>query len=215
MWFCYPEVGASQPNRALIWNYGVKSNIGVFTEAEVDFVHAAIGDIEGSDNSTWADETAQMWNSDTNTWDIINRRQVVVANAAATKLQQLDAEDAIDNDGVPIVGRVQRVALAVMGRRKDGTPIQDFSQHKTWTRIWLRASGGPFNVRVGYQDTVPGDVVWGEAEEFDPSTQLYLDPLVSGVAVALEFSGDVPFSITGYRGEIMSSGRFGSPVGGG
>lgn len=216
MWFCYPSVGSGVPNRALIWNYGVKSNIGVFTEADIDFVHANVGDVEDEDSLEWDDEDVLEWDSGgEDVWDSTRRRQVVVANSSATKIQQLDATDVVDNDGTPITGRVQRVALAVLGRRKDGTPIQDFKQDKLFTRIWIRADGGPFNVRVGYQDTVGGDVMWNDSEEFDPSTQLYIDPLVNGVAVALEFSAAVPFNVTGYKVELSLSGVFGSPVGGG
>lgn len=209
MWFCYPSVGATSPNRALVWNYGVKSEIGVFTECDVDFVHAGIGDVEANIDLAWDDESILTWDGADDFWDSVVRQQVVVSNYEASKLQQLDAQGVVDNDGTPIVGRLQRESLAYLGMRRDKSPIQDFTQDKMWTRIWIRATGGPFNVRVGYQTVVSGTIMWDDPIAFDPSTQLYIDPMVNGVALAVEFSGSVPFSILGYKAEVFPAGRFG------
>ena len=46
VWFCYPENGFTNPNKALIWNYR-EGEKGAITEADVNFRNAAAGTIEG------------------------------------------------------------------------------------------------------------------------------------------------------------------------
>ena len=205
MWFCYPETGSSVPNRALIWNYGVKSELGLLTEAEVDFQAASIVDMDAGDTDTWDGSGSDPWDTDSTYWDKVSRRKTVVMRPTAEKILQLDSGS--NNDGAAITSTMQRTGLALVGQKRDGTPINDFAQVKMVKRVWIRADGNPFNVRLGMQETVNGALVWSGAEVFDPATQLYVDIIVTGPVLAIEFSGILTFSIQGYKLEISPAGR--------
>ena len=53
-----------------------------------------------------------------------------------------------------------------------------------------------------------GPVTWSVAKPFDPTRQKYVDVVGSGKAIAVEFTGTLPFRIAGYKPEIMPLGRF-------
>lgn len=115
-----------------------------------------------------------------------------------------------DNDGVVVTATMQRTGLALVGLKRDeSTPINDFAQVKVCKRVWIRASGESFNVRVGYQNTVNGQLSWSDPETFNPETQLYIDVIVTGPVLAIEFSGGNAggFAIQGYKMEIAGGGR--------
>ena len=119
-------------------------------------------------------------------------------------------DDGATFDGAAFAGTLAREALGVLGRKRDGMPIVDFARAKQVSRLWLSASGGPVNVRIGAQDAVDGSVAWSGTEVFTPSTDLYVDfDGIAGVAVAIEFSASVAFSIASYKLEIVPAGRFG------
>lgn len=204
MWFCFPESGNSIPNRALIWNYGVKSELGAITEADVDFQAAAITDMDVGSSGTW-DADSEVWDADSSYWDTVSRRKTVVMRPTVTKILLLDS--GTDNDGSAVTSTMQRSGLAMVGQKRDGTPINDFTQVKMVKRCWIRASGGSFNVRLGYQTTVNGSILWSDSESFNPETQLYADIIVTGPVLAIEFSGTTSFAIQGYKLEISPAGR--------
>lgn len=209
IWLCYPETGRTLPNRALIWNYANGSQIGALTEADIDFQCAGSGDVDFSGTDTWDSESVMTWDGGpSDFWDSVNRQQVVIGKPGQTKLLALDWTAGTTNDGAPITGTLQRESLAIIGRRKDNSEINDFDRRKILRRLWLKGTGGPINVRIGYQTTVGGIVNWSTSQSFDPTTQLYLDFFVSGVALAVEFSAAVPFSISEYKMDLAVGGGF-------
>lgn len=206
IWFCYPESGATLPSRALIWNYGVKSEIGVLTEAEVDFVDAALGDSELAGSDTWASEAALGWEDDDEPWSVTTRNNLYVANPTTSTI--LQAEVGITNDGTAFTATIQREALAIVGKKPTGEPIVDFSVVKFVRRVWPRITGGPVFIRVGVIDMIDGPTIWSDAQTFDPQVDLYVDFLARGVAISIEVSAIVPFEFSGYKLEVMPAGRF-------
>jgi len=209
IWFCYPATGSAIPNRALIWNYGTGSSIGALTEADIDFQAAGVGDLESLSGDTWDGESVLTWDGGADDyWDSVDRAQVLVCRPDAIKILALDSSSGSDNDGTPIIGTLQREGLAIIGRRKDNSQINDFDRRKSMRRVWIRASGGPINVRVGMQEVVGGDVTWTDSVSFDPTTQLYADFFISGVALAIEFSSSAAFSVSGYKMDLALGGKF-------
>jgi len=206
MWFCYPEGGESTPSRALIWNYGVKSEVGVVTEAEVDGLTWGIVGNKGSDSGEVWDDDTEVWDDDEEPWETTSRGVVIVTHPGNTKIYQLD--DGTTYDGTNFTGTVQRESLGMLGRRRNGEPIVDFTVHKFVKRMWVKARGGPINVRLGVQSVVGGDVTWSAVQEFDPENDLYVDFTMHGIAISVEFSAMVDFEVDGYRLEVVPSGRF-------
>jgi len=195
VWFCYPESGQTNPTKAIIWNY-TEGDRGAISEVEVDFRHAATGTIETASDETWT-TVSETWNSIETPWAIGKRRKVVLADTDNTKLIELDSGTSYD--GASFTGLLQRTGLSVTGRDRRGKWIVDFKARKQVNRVWIKASGGPINIRIGFQENVEGAVAWNSAVSFDPSIEKYIDTVGSGSATAIEFQASVPFRVLGYK----------------
>jgi len=205
VWICYPEKGFETPNRALIMN----TVSGAITEAVgVDFVCADIGPVEQTN--------LVRWNTAIGTWDTyaggawgqIERRAVLVGNPTAIKIFQLDKGDRRNNKDFAV--SFGRQGLSLMGQKRSREPIVDFKQEKLYTRVWIKATGVPFIVRLGVHEWPDGPISWSEAELFDPAIDHWCDFVQSGRAVAVEFSSTGPgiWRIHGYKPEIQALGNF-------
>jgi hypothetical protein len=199
--FCYPERGLTNPNRAIVFN----SRTGNLSETAVNFRNAAVGVIQVPSSTTWT-SIGGTWDAVVGPWSINTRRKVVVCATDSVKFLQLDDGNTFDT--TVFTGTLQRVGLGVVGRKRSGEWIVDFTKQKLVRRLWIKGSGGPFNVRVGFQALPDGIVNWTTPQSFDPITQKYIDVTGSGKAIAVEFSGTVPFRVAGYKPEIMLLGRF-------
>jgi hypothetical protein len=200
-WFCYPERTMLHPNRAIIFN----SRTGMLSESAVNFRNAMVGVIEVPSTLTWS-TVAGAWDDNVDPWSKNTRRKVVVCDTNDSLFLQLDTGTQFN--GSDYTGTLQRVGLGVVGRKRDGSWIVDFTRHKMVTRLWIKASGGPIIVRVGFQAQPDGPVSWTSPQPFDPAAQKWIDVYGSGKAIAVEFAAKVPFRIAGYKPEIQPLGRF-------
>lgn len=200
-WFCYPETGNSFPNRAIIYNY-LNDRI---TEGDCDWRAASQGVIQTSDSETW-NSTSGTWDEDLQAWSNSARRKVVLARTAVSEFALLD--DGTTRDGVVFTGTLQRTGLGIIGRKRTGEWIEDFQQRKLVTRLWPKVSGGAVSIRVGSHAVPDGAITWSAAQVFDPATQLFVDFIVEGAAIALEISGTTPFKVDGYKIEMELTGNF-------
>jgi hypothetical protein len=203
VWVCYPEVGADAPNRALIWN----QENDALTEASINFTCAESGYVEGTELGVWDDYPVTSWDDFDGVWNTKTARKVVVGNTTPRFLQ-LDTgglRNAIKYNAI-----ARRTNLAIMGKRRDGSPIQDYKRLKMYRRVWLKASGDPFFVRVGVQEEIDGTVRWTRKKLFSPATDQFVDVLKSGRALAIEFSSRDSglWEVHGYKPEVVPLGFF-------
>jgi hypothetical protein len=204
--FCYPEPGFTHPNRALVWNYK-NGQMGVFTEADVNYRNAAQGQIETASPEQW-DQGTTTWDDFDGAWSNLSRRRIVLCGTEQSKFYAFDDPTIITNDGAPFTGRIQRENLSLLGRKRNGEWIVDFEKRKMLRRLWIRAVGGPIDVRVGFTEQMNGAVSWTPAQSFTPLTQHWVDFFGSGRAVSVEFSAQVPFRVLSYKleGEAVGEG---------
>ena len=201
-WFCYPSLGAVQPNRAMIVNYDTFA----VTECDVDWQAAAIGTVNTTDSETWA-SVSGAWTADTVPWDSSQRRKIVLCKPTVPSFEQLDL--GITRDGTVFTGLVQRTGLSMVGRnRRSGEWIVDYETRKMCHRIWPKMSGSPVNIRLGGQDVVGGPVRWSSLTPFDPSTQKWCDVFAEGAAICVEISGQNGWKLDGYKLDLVTLGRF-------
>src|SRR5262245_41995090 len=200
--FCWPETGQVNPNRATIWNYKLGKS-GSLTEAEVNYRNAAIGTAETSSGATWNDLPDSQWDLDSEPWSLLTRRKVILCGTDATKFYAYDT--GATNDGIAFEGKAQREAIALVGRKRSGEWIVDWQKRKLMRRLWIRATGGPINVRIGFQEQETGTVAWTPTQSFNTASQHYLDVFGSGRAIGVEFSSTVPYKVLSYKleGEII------------
>jgi len=204
IWFCYPEQGQTNPSRALVWAYK-EGQFGALSEKTVNFRNATQGIIESSSSATWTTNT-DTWDTDSSQWSQATRRKVVLCGTDATKFYQLD--EGTTDAGTAISATLQRIGLSVVGKDRRGEWVTDFNSRKFVTRVWITASGGPINVRVGYQNVPDGAVVWSDTKVFNTTTDKWVDVTVSGVAIAIEFSAAVHFRVSSYMLELDVIGEY-------
>lgn len=210
VWFCYPSAGSSFPDKAIIMQYGNGDEWQVMNADGITFRHADVGMVESPSDETWEDNPTETWDEDTGPWSTFERRRVLGAGTADTKIFKLDSS--IRRNGSTFNTTLQRVGLSVLGQKRDGGWIVDHEVEKMLRRLWPKVQGGPVRVRVGAQQLVNGPVTWGSYTSFDPSSQITADILpVSGRANAVEFSteGGVSWRIDGYKTDVVKLGRFG------
>jgi hypothetical protein len=63
---------------------------------------------------------------------------------------------------------------------------------------------------VGAAETVDGDITWSPEVIFNPATDLYVDCIANGKAIAVEFEtqSSVPWVLEGYKIEFSVQGNF-------
>lgn len=207
MWFCYPTSGNEFPDRALILNYSDAEN-WVVTEANgITFRHAATGLIESPNDESWEDNPNEEWDEDTGPWSEVQRRRVVLAGPAATKLYNLDK--GTTRDGTTFTGTLRREGLSILGRKRTGEWIVDHQTRKLFQSLWPKVQGGPINVRTGATETVNGSTSWGPLTSFDPLSEVKADtPPTSGRALAVEFSSENSWRIDGYKMQLEKLGQY-------
>lgn len=203
MWFCYPEVGSTTPNLAIVWNY--KDNtIGVRDLNDARFISGmVVNDTGGVAATTW-DAATGTWDSQTGQWGgvIFAARPGAISllqvDSLNTKLKLLDATKQFN--GVNIATFIERTGLAVIGVDRQDQPKADPTKRKICNRIWVNASGDPFTVKVGAQEDVGGAVTYQAGQTFIPGVDEYLDVCVQGrlLAVRFESNADVQWTLNSY-----------------
>jgi hypothetical protein len=190
IWFCYPEAGQTAPTRALIWNY--KKGVGAISYASgITFRNAVIGDTQGVNSELWSDGT-DTWDQDTGPWSLIFRQKMILCSPVNTKFYQLDTGTL--RDGVSYSATLIREDLGIIGRKRDGGPVNDFKNEKMVDSIWPKLEGASIRVRVGFRETVSGPLTWQDYTTFNPATDMWINTIVNenlpgcGRAVSVEFS---------------------------
>lgn len=202
--FCYPETGATNPNRALIWNYRLGQK-GAISESAISFRNAALGNVENPGTAIWSTVTG-TWDTYVGPWQTSQRRKVIACSTDTTKFLQLDS--GVLRDGATFTATLQREGLSMVGRKRSGEWINDFKKRKLVHRVWIKAQGGPIDVRLGSFNVPLGATTWSAVVSFDPTTQDYVDVVVEGAAISIEFSSANYFRLTGYKLEIELGGEF-------
>jgi hypothetical protein len=199
VWFCYPEAGQVQPSRALIWN--AKAGKGAISFASnITFRNAVLGDIQGAAGELWSDGT-DIWDTDTGAWSQVFRQKIVLSapdpqkDLSYTNYRFYQLDSGTTRDGVAFAPTLVREDLGIVGRKTDGSPINDFKQMKMVDSVWPKLSGGnPIRVRVGFRQILEGALTWQDYTTFNPTTDSWINAITNeslpgcGKAVSIEFS---------------------------
>lgn len=205
VWVCYPGAGSEYADRALILNYSDPRRWAISESDGITFRNAAIGEIESPDEEAW-DDGSDLWDDDTGPWSELLRRRVILCGTAASKFYNLDF--GTTRDGLAFTSTLQRVALGLIGKKRDGSPIVDFQRQKMIKRIGPKITGSPVDIRFGVQQKVDGPITWGTSASYDPATQKFCDPQwKSGNTVGFEISGPgASWRMDGYKLTIVPLG---------
>jgi len=208
VWFCFPEVGQTLPSLALAIE--VKTGaVGVRKLSQAAFI--ASGAItEAAPGNAW-DDDAGAWDDDTTIWGertfFPHAQELFQVDPTNTKLSQLDATN--QNNLINMTSYVEREGIALIGRDRKGEPKVDTGRRKLLKRVWIKAEGGPFEVRLGKQEVVGGTITYEAPVTFTPGTDLYVDGSANGPLLAIRFqsNADVAWQLHSYDMEIELLGE--------
>jgi hypothetical protein len=206
VWFCYPSIGQTYPDRKLIWNYS-RSGMGAWSEASFSGRSAATGVLETGGLGTWSSFSG-TWQGSSAVWGSSVPNSVLIVDTDNSAILQADSGQ--DRNGTEYIAILQRTGIPFIGKARDKSLIVDLTKRKMVRRVWLKADGAPFRVRLGSQETVDGSVAWGSYVTFDPSVDRWVDVNVNGPLLAIEFTDltSDSWSIHGYILELAGLGRF-------
>ena len=181
-WLCYPEAGAENATKALIFDWST----GAFGWRQLPHVWClAEGRVlEGAATAlnTWDSDEAE-WNSDQTLWNFeiqTMTRDDLLGGTDGPKLLAMNDGTTWD-DGSGVEAFAQKLGLAF------GNP----QKQKLVSRVWpkLRGSDGDLvKLRIGGQETPDGAVQWTAEVDAPIGDGVRCDAFASGRYLALEFS---------------------------
>ena len=207
VWICFPENGAILPTRAIVWNYE-DGTLGDRDLSEAAFI--ASGVVSETVDETW-DADSQAWDLDASTWNertfVPYQLDVMQCDPTNTKLYHLDRTNQFN--GVNMTVQLERTGLAIIGQDRTGKIQVDIQRRKLITRLWIRATGDPFSVRIGSQELIGGPVTYEAPKVFTPGVDEYLDFCTSGKLIAIRFesNADVNWELEEYELEVTPLGK--------
>ena len=208
MWFCFPELGNTWPNLALVWNWSTGTpSVRELTNAS--FINT--GEIQETETTDWDSDT-ESWNSDISRWDELRHRpseaRLLQADPVNSRLYFMDDTNQFNTTNM--VSYIERQGLAIVGQSRQGEPKVDFQSQKLVTALYPKATGDPFDIRVGSQEFPEGPVSWSAPQTFTPGVDTKVDVTVSGKLTATRFesAADVAWELEGYDMDVNVLGRF-------
>jgi hypothetical protein len=196
---CYPSLGMSIPNKAMVWNYVDKT---VSFRDLPDVHHADNGAVDDSSNSTWDSDTT-TWDSDNTPWDgssaQLNRTLSVIASNNQ-KLFLLD--NGYTNNGTAINAFIERKGLSV------GEPESVKLIRGVRPRIF--GDNGYVNVQVGYGATPYDEPIYNPAVQFNVNSTVSIDSMVTGRYMAIKFSSGTAtnWRLDSYDVDVQKAGNW-------
>jgi hypothetical protein len=197
---CYPSIGATSCDTALVYNF-VDKTVSFRTLPAVN--HAAYGPVDNSLSGNW-NQDSDPWDTDLTAWngpDFTPDTARVMMGSANVKLYLLDASASFD-------GAIPDAYLERTGLTFDA-PERIKLIKEIRPRI-VGNVGGTVLVRVGWSDDVSKAPTYGTAMVYTIGQTLRLDPMTSGRYLAIRFESGTAFSwkLDAYTLEVTDGGEF-------
>jgi hypothetical protein len=198
VFICFPAIGATVPNMAIIWNYKDKT-VSIRQIPNVN--HAAFGPVDNGLTGNWNQDSAP-WASDLTLWngpDFVPSTARCLMGSNDQKLFMMDASSSFD--GVLPSAYLERRGLSL------GKP----ESIKLVRGIRARITGNPGEtvlVRVGSQDDPWNEPVWGPTVTHTIGSTVADDLLVSGryLTVRFESGSAYQWRLDSYDLDVMEAG---------
>jgi len=203
VWFCFPTVGSTWCNQALVWNY----NENTFGVRDLpNLAHAGAGVINVAQVDTW-DSRTDTWDEAYQTWGVdeysrASKRVIMASTDTGLYL----ADVGISFNGETMTSYLERTGL-------DFAAIGLGPSRVKWcnrVRVNVDAQAGTvIRVYVGAQDNLEDEINWGSALPLTVGTDKFVDPDASGVYLAIKFEsiGQAPWRIPEFTMEIEDVGE--------
>lgn len=199
VWFCFPSAGMDYCDLALVWNWS--DNTWGVRDLPVGCIAAADGiDIVGLSTALWTEGgAAATWDVEDGSWDersfnalggvMLITGDDTNTGASGAQINRVEQGNTFGDDN-------RTFRLERLGMRPD-----DLGRDVTVREVWIRATGDPFTVRVGYQNEPNGAVAWGSIQTYDPESQKKITCRVTGKypCLQIESEGDFNSRVHGVR----------------
>jgi hypothetical protein len=191
VWICYPQLGSSWCDRAMVWNYSTNS----WYERDIPECSMILPGIIEAGGDEWDDETALDWDDET-VFEWSRRTYSPIGDTlmlAGTQLMELTDTPTTD----PVT--VTRTDLVFE------TPTDWYMAR----RLMLRASGDDLKVEHGTQEYIEGPVSWGTQQVWSPGDTRKLDIRQSGPVHAIRISCDCGnyWQLYSYQADVVKVGN--------
>lgn len=191
VWFCFPSVGNTSCNKALVYNY----KDGVLSIRDIaNAVSGNSGQVEEVTTTTYDGDSAPF-SSDASAFDEneygANTQRTLLCSATNTNLILLDS------------GTTDRGSVQTSYMERIGITLDDPNRVKTVKRLRPRVlapSGTVLKFRVGGSMDVYGPISWSSQVTFTVGTDVSVDAFASGRYLAWRMDTDAAYS---YRIEGM------------
>ena len=193
IWVCYPTVGSTYCNKALIWNY--KINAFSFRDLP-NILHIATGIVNpGASSTVWSGQS-QSWiaYSTTTSWGERNynpaETSILMAGTTDTKFYRAD-------NGFDFAGSNFTMTLERKGLTLDGNTNTVKSVRKVTPKV---AGTGSVNISIGSAMSPNATYTYTASQSFNPNSQNKVDARSTGKYIAVKFqhTSATTFELNGY-----------------
>lgn len=197
---CYPALGSSVCDKALVWNY-VDKTVSFRDMPQVN--HAFSGAVDDSTGATF-DTDSGTFDADTTVFDSNSSsltRALSVLAGNTQKLYLLDSGATFD--GAPVAAYLERVGLSL------GAPEKIKLVSRIRPRIY-GATGATVMVSIGSSDDPYGAVTYNAPVAFTIGSSVSVDSFCSGRYLAVKFSTGTAqlWRLDSYDIDVTEAGSF-------
>jgi len=210
-WACITVGGDTYPSIAIVYNW--RDNTTTIRNLGANTSFSAVGPT-GSTSDPW-DQDSGQWNADATAWDVAlfspHFQKMLSARPASTMIVEQENSNTFSGSAGTVY--IERTGIAVTGQdRVSGELKADNDAMKLVSRVWVKATGGRFNVQIGGAEFKGQTVTYQTAQVFTPGTTKYLDFYpVNARFIAIKFSNvgssDNEFIIEGFDLDIEVLGE--------
>jgi len=196
---CYPSIGSSVPNKALVWNYKDRT---VSYRTIPNLNHANFGSVDNTLNGTW-DADGDPWSADLTAWngpDFTPNAARVMMASNDTKFYLLDSSASFD--GLRPVSYLERVGLS-LGSDERRKLIRGIRPRITGN------TGDTVIVKIGVQENAYEAPVY-TSMTYTIGQTIQCDCLVSGRYCAIRFEGGTAYNwrLDSYDLDVTGAGKW-------
>ena len=202
IWTCYPTVGSTNCNKALVWNY--RRNAFSFRDLP-NVLHIATGIVNpGTPSAVWSGQS-QSWDnySTSSSWGqrFFNPSEVSILMAGTTDRKFFRGDNGFDFDGSNFTMLLERKGLTLDGNTNTVKQIRKITPKITGT--------GSAQIFIGSSMSPDGTVTYSSPQEINPASQNKVDARTSGKFIAIKFqhTSATTFELNGYDIEYEVAGE--------
>ena len=230
IWTCFPTVGSSRPNRALIWNY--KNDTFSFRDLFEKTGHIKYGVAPVQKGVQWGGDTpvgdevgppamemstnyyAGDWETSTDSWGTQSYDDAVEHLVWANSEDVYGERQLYRHESGNLIKGATMSTASERSRIDLGDPSTVKYVSAVYPKMWTSSADATFNVWTAHQMNTEDAITWEGPKVFNPDIMNKISVRTSGkfFGIRMESNGDFDWLLSGLEWETATSGRRGSRV---